>query len=526
MAKNMLDTLAALGNESPLEAAGLFSPSKDMNPGDKITTQEAAFETEQVVENAKSSLDFLCALAIPIMFKYFFPPVFIAVWEWLRTYAHQARTFPQLALGLPRGFGKTTVIKLFVLYCILFTKRSFILIVSETAPKAISILSDICDMLDEPNIRKIFGDWRLGLEVDRQDAKKFGFRGRNIIIKTMGVLGPARGINEKHLRPDVMVFDDIQSREVADSEILSEAIMSWLIGTAMKAKSAEGCMFLFIANMYPTKFSILRKLKKNPTWIKFIAGGILADGTSLWEELQPIDQLMTEFENDLASGHPEIFYAEVLNDENASANNLIDLSKLPSEPFLWDEPAAGKFIMIDPAAKDNPKSDAVSIGYFEVHAELPCCREIDEDRMSPGESIRRALKMALKHGVRLVAVESTAYQATYAWWFNYICVQMQITGIDCVEVYSGKMSKNSRILQMLKQYVAGEIFIHPDCQPLCHAQMTQFRPLRRDNTDGILDILTYSPKVIELYGPQIEMYTIGDTQEWDAIPVLDFNSPF
>ena len=64
----------------------------------------------------------------------------------------------------------------------------------------------------------------------------------------------------------------------------------------MKAKSPEGCMFLFVANMYPTKTSILRKLKSNPTWVKFIAGGILADGTSLWEDLQPIQQLLSEFE--------------------------------------------------------------------------------------------------------------------------------------------------------------------------------------------------------------------------------------
>lgn len=488
--------------------------------------KDGAYNSQEVMTNARESLDFLAALALPMIFKYFFPAVFLEVWKWLRSYAHQIRVFPQLALGLPRGFGKTTVIKLFVLYCILFTKKQFILIISETEQKAKGILADVCDMLEEPNIKRLFGDWKVGGEIDRQDLKKFGFRGRNIILKAVGAGTGVRGINEKNLRPDIMIFDDIQSREDAESETISTALETWLYGTAMKAKSPEGCMFLFIANMYPTKWSILRRIKKNPKWIKFIAGGILADGTSLWEGLQPIEQLLNEFENDLAAGHPEIFYAEVLNDENAASNNLIDLNRLPEPKFEWDEPSAGKFIIIDPAAKSNPKSDLVTVAYFEVHNELPCCREIDEDRMSPGESIRRALIMAMKHGVRIVGIESTAYQATLAWWFTWICQQYGITGIDPVELYTGKASKNARIMEMLKAYIAGEIFIHPDAQLQAHSQMVQFRPLKRDNTDGILDCLWYGPIMIRDYGPQIEAYTIQDSQGWENIPVLEHNSPF
>jgi hypothetical protein len=78
-----------------------------------------------------------------------------------------------------------------------------------------------------------------------------------------------------------MIFDDIQSREGSESEIVSTNLEKWMVATAMKAKSPEGCLYLFIANMYPTKGSLLRKLKRNPNWIKFIAGGILSDGSSL-----------------------------------------------------------------------------------------------------------------------------------------------------------------------------------------------------------------------------------------------------
>src|SRR6202012_6156699 len=130
-----------------------------------------------------------------------------------------------------------------------------------------------------------------------------------------------------------MIFDDIQSREDADSETISTGLETWLYGTAMKAKSPEGCMFLFIENMYPTKWSLLRRIKKNPKWIKFIAGGIIqnkkGDIESLWEGLQPLDQLLSEFEYDWAAGHSEIFYAEVLNDEKALGKKRRVFNKLP-----------------------------------------------------------------------------------------------------------------------------------------------------------------------------------------------------
>lgn len=500
---------------------------KDLREAEMPTqsVQELSFNTNEVEANARESMDFLAALAMPLIFEYFFPPVFLAVWNWLRSYAHQERKFPQLALGLPRGFGKTTVIKLFVLYCVLFTKKSFILVICENLDKAKGIVADVCDMLNEPNIKKLFGDWQVGMEKDTQEMKKFGFRGRNIIIKAAGSGTGIRGINEKNLRPDVMIFDDIQSKEESESPVVSAALMQWMLSTAMKAKSPKGCMFLFIANMYPTKGSLLRKLKLNHTWTKFIAGGILENGTSLWEDLQPIEQLMAEFENDLAAGHPEVFYSEVLNDENASANNLLDLSKIPDYPFQDDDPAVGKFIVIDPAT-DKDKADEVSIGGFEVHDALPCLMRLKSEIMSPGNTIRNALTMCLEMGARLIVIEANGYQYTLKYWFEFICQQLGITGIECVDIYSGTYSKNSRILKMLRAYGAGEILTHGDVRSQVHAQIAGFNPMKTNNTDGILDLLTYAPRVVETYGEYIQSQIIVSQQEWQTIEIPAFNSPF
>lgn len=511
-------------SEQTLEEKLGFSENSIQNAPPKDTVQEITFSADQVIESAKNSLDFLAAISMPTVYQYAFPPVFLAVWTWLLSFVHKTRDFSQLALGLPRGFGKTMLMKLFILYCILFTTKKFIIVLCENQTKANNIIADTIDMLEEQNIKKVFGDWRLGIETDRQDLKKFGFRGRNIILLA-GTVEVIRGISLKNERPDVMIFDDIQSRVCAESQTQSETLEREMTGTAMKAKSPHGCLFLFVGNMYPTKWSILRKLKTNPNWIKFISGGILADGTSLWEDLQPIAQLMREFQNDLAMGRPEIFYAEVLNDETASSNNLIDLSALPQYPFQDDDPTAANFIVIDPAT-DKAGSDFVSVGYFEVHNGFPVLRKLVEDRLSPGDTIRESLKLALNHNCRVIAIESNAYQYSLKYWFNFICLQLGLVGIEPVEVYSGTVSKNSRILAMLKSYAAGEIYVHPECVPPVHLQITQFNPLKRDNTDGLLDLLTYAPKVIELYGDLI-LYTIDlNQQEFNAIEVWPDNSPF
>lgn len=491
-----------------------------MSDSEVSNLEEASFNATEVMELCKVSLDFLAALVMPTIFTYYYPPVFLSVWSWLTSFGNLTRDFSQLALGLPRGFGKTTLIKLYVFYCIVFTKKKFILVISSTATLAENFLSDVVDMMDEPNVKKVFGDWRLGLEKDTQAIKKFGFRGRNIILAGLGAGTSLRGLNLKNERPDVMVFEDIQTRECADSAAQSDALERWMVGTAMKAKSPTGCQYIFVANMYPTKFSILRKLKSNETWIKFIAGGILQDGTSLWEDLQPIAQLKAEFRGDLAMGHPEIFYAEVLNDENASANSLIDLSKLPPLPCSDGDIPQGKFIIIDPSANTSVNSDRVGIGYFEVFDSRPVLKSLINERLSPGDTILKATQLALEKNCRLIAIEGVAFQATLAYWFKFMCHQRGIFGLEAVPVYPKGQSKNSRIAQMLKSLAAGEIFTSEECKVEVFLQITQWNILKRDNVDEILDLLTYAPKVMEEFPHFISCGNEILTQDHGNIEVL------
>lgn len=465
--------------------------------------EEASYNAAEAAEAAKLDIDMLAALALPHIFKYLFPPVLKSAWMLLLELIAKPRDFSKLALGIPRGFGKTTIIKLFILYCILFTKKKFILVIAATEGKAEAIIADVFDMLNELNIINLFGDWKFGLEKDTQSVKKFGFKGRSIVVAAMGAGGSIRGVNIKNFRPDVMVFDDIQSKEDAESKVLSDALYSWMLGTAMKAKAQDGCLYIFAGNMYPTEHSILKKLKKNPHWIKFISGGILSDGTSLWEEHRRLEELLDELDSDIESGHPEIFFSEVLNDTEVGINNRIDLNAL--KPWSWgdDELPQGKVIIIDPAP-GNIGGDKVAIGYFEIYDATPGLREVIEESFSPGNTIRSALVLGMRTGTRCIAVEATAYQATLLYWFDFICQQHGIQGFTFIPVHTGMNSKNSRISTMLKSLLAGEILLHPDVRSRVIYQIANWNPMKRYNSDGILDLLAHVPKVVEENGALLQ----------------------
>ena len=498
-----------------------------LDPDDSALA-EVGVSSEEAANIARESPDFLNALALPTIAEYRYPPMYIAIWNILTGYlSDPGRLFKYFALGMPRGFAKTSVIKLLVLWAILFSKKQFILVLSENREKAINIIADIIDMLDEPNIKAVFGDWRVGVEQDTQWLKKFSFRGRHIIIAGLGVGGSVRGLNIKNARPDFIIMDDVQSREAADSRQVNEGIYRWMQGTVMKAKSNKGLLAVFIANMYPTEHSILKKLKSNPYWEKLITGGIIhgpnGEPQSLWEELRPLSELLEEFRMDEAAGEAEVFFAEVLNDETATGNRNIDTSKVPLNPFSDDDLHAGNFIVIDPATGKRDGDD-IAIGYFEVLEGKPVCKKIRADKYSPSQTIWQALQICFDTGCRLIVVEGNAYQSTLCYWFNFIMEQIGVEGITVVPMHSGRNSKNSRILGMFKELMAGDTILHNDVRTLVLAQARAFNPLKTDNDDNILDVITYAPRVLTEYSEHLLSSTVIEMQMHEAQVPEDYGT--
>lgn len=431
--------------------------------------------------------------------KFLFPAMFLTIWQLLKDKVHLIRDFSKLAIGIPRGFAKTTVVKFWTIYCILFTKRKFILIISHTEKHAINIIKDVCDMLSSQSIIGLFGTWNQNSSRDTQECKVFHFRGRQVTLAGVGATGAVRGLNVGNARPDVMIFEDYQSKKDSENIELSNSLYAEMNGTHMKSKANDGCLFIFVANMYPTPGSILKKLKNNPDWISFIVGGILADGTSLWEELQPLEQLLAEFQADINASVPEVFLSEVLNDETAGIKAGIDITKLPRNPFTEDSEAQGRCIIIDPAL-DNPSSDYNGVLRMGLYDGIPVAEEIDLGKYNAGQLIKHAILMALRSRTKLILVENVAYQASLLYWFNFICELNSIKGLIFLPLNIGGRSKNAKIIGGLRSLVDKKLFVSDLVWPFFISELLKFDPKKKNNSDTTLDLVQLMEKALIDHG--------------------------
>lgn len=468
---------------------------------------DVSSDRASIQEASRVSLDFLAALILTDIYAYGYPPLFQAIWQLITTEAAEGKGKPKYALGIPRGFSKTVVLKLYTVWLILHSDRHFILIICNTAKLAENFLSDVTDMLNSPNIINIFGAWNTACEQDTLAFKKFHFRNRPIVLAALGAGSSLRGLNLKYVRPDVVLMDDMQNRDEAASAEIARQLLIWMLGTLLKACDPHRCIFIFVGNMYPFEGSILRKLKHSPEWISFITGGILADGNSLWPEHRSLEDLLAELRSDTDMGHPEIFFSEVMNDEDSGTVSGIDVSKIPMCPEHLDAvQAQGGCIIIDPSlGKKGKGGDDLGIGAFLIYDGLPVFREIISKKLDPGETIQQATFMAVKYSMGLIVCEGGAYQATLIFWFNRIYQQLGITGIQVGEITTGGMQKNARISAMLKLVLTGKLILHKAVRSAFIYQTTQWNPLKSKNKDEILDVAAYIYKVMEVHGDKMTL---------------------
>jgi hypothetical protein len=462
-------------------------------------TTELNATAAQAAELSRSDLNFLGMLSAPEEFVYAFPKFYLVLFSMLTAFGKKIERY---AIGIPRGFAKTTFIKLLCLWYILFSHKQFILIVGAAEDLAVNTLSDICDLLDSPNIRRLFGNYQSAMEVDTQSLKVFHFRGRDIVLRAIGAGTAVRGINRKNKRPDVIIMDDVQKRETSENKDLSDQLLKWILGTLMKARSNDGCTYIYVGNMYPQN-CILEKLKHNTQWTSFIVGGILADGTSLWEELRPIEELLSEYQADMEMGHAEIFISEILNSTDIASASGIDVSKIPQlPPYFQNADPEGSFIIIDPSSGKKGGDDC-TISHYSVCDSIPIFDELVHGTFSPLDTIKAAIELGLRRNTRLIAVEGVAYQSTLLFWFEHYCTESGISGFEFVELSPKGQAKNNRIKRGLLRLMSSEIYLHPNVRSVVCTQIMEWNPLKVNNVDDIIDPIGYVEELVRDYGHYI-----------------------
>lgn len=465
------------------------------------------FERAQVIKLAETDFNFFAALCLPEVMQYEFPPEYMAMTEMVEDAARMKdKTDHNFALGLPRGFAKTTWAKIFTAWCFCFTHRQYALCASSNESKAQSFTADVARILNSPNLVRLFGSYQEASEKDSATLKVFTYRGLTRVLHAVGAKGDPRGYNISFLRPDIHICDDIQSRDNAKSEAESKSLLEWYLSTFYLTKSPKGLLHLYIGNTFPYSGCILSTLRKNKDYTSFVVGGILANGESLWPELNTVEKLKADFRRLIGLGQPEIFLSEIMNDDRSVAAIGFDYANLTK----WDKedyetPISG-FIIVD-VAGDKADSDDTAIGaalFYESLAK-PYFREVSAGKYSPLDTLKIAMKMALKYNIRTIFIEAVAYQSSLLFWAGQVCSQLGIEGFKFLPIQPRRTSKNVRIMDSLRALQAGTIVLHPDVSALVQNQISEFDPSKTNNRDDILDLLDYMIEIPQKHEFEISL---------------------
>jgi hypothetical protein len=464
------------------------------------------------------SIDYLAATSAPHIYQFEFPSYYRHIFDILKSALQASRDFSKFALGFPRGFAKSTFLKFVILWAIEFSRKRNIVVVCANDTLVKNFIADLTLLLDHENICKIFGNWRVSAIKTTQTDLEFRLNDRLIKITGAGQGTSLRGLVRDGSRPDFIILDDIQTREDADSEQVSAKVLDWLYGTINFLRSPFGCTYVFLANMYPTPHAILKKLAKDPEWQTFIAAGITSDGESLWEELHPLSQLLKDYNSLKSQNKEDIFWAEIMNIGDLNSKLSFDsrkLIKLLPEQIEYHQ---GCYLVIDPSGRKK-KSDNTVISVFRVIEGKPCLIFAIDEVLTPKQTILRAIELATIYGASLIAAEDVAYQESLIFWFEEYLTASMLSGLQIVGINPGGMTKNSRLINVIKASQAGEVTFVENTALQFADEATAFNPLITNNKDNLMDTVEYAGKVLQQYGDLIALESPFGREQME-IPVL------
>ena len=462
---------------------------------------------EQIIHRCLTDLNFMSKFFMPTVCKDDFPPLMDSVWRlWidgankLTKYRGEFKT----ASAIPRGYAKTTLIKLFVIWLILFTPHTFIAIIGSTDSNAENIASDVVDMLGQSHVRAIFGNWDSDVRRNSKEERSFKFLGKSVILKPKGALTSVRGLNIFNKRPDVIIMDDVETAEVAASVAESSKLIEWVFSTLVPTINSDGGLVMFIGNVYPYPTSLLHIIKRTPSWTKLILGAILSDGSALWENLHSKRKTIQGYLDSIIQGTVRSWLAQYMNAVEDETLNQADLTAIASYGQQVSNKISNvrpdmQYLIIDPAT-DKVDADDTCLLHVQVYQSLIVCRRTVLEVMSPKETIRKALSLCAAYNIPAVYIEDVQYQYSLGQWMREALDVTELKELVSVMYVSPKRSsKNSRINMSFKELNAAEVIIHPELYPKYRAEAKKFDPNRKDNRDNLLDTTHYASIIYDTY---------------------------
>lgn len=231
--------------------------------------------------------------------------------------------FIKLVIAAPRGSAKSTILAfIFPSHQIVFKKKRFILIISNTFKKAAMHLDTWKKELgDNILLREAFPP----IVIDRDAEGDSIFRHQDgfqtqVLCKGVDQLGSIRGVKFRAYRPDLIIIDDLEDDELVKSPERRLELQEQF-DEVLDQVGDKGTQFIMIGTVLHDDSQLAKMLhpEKYPEFYKITMRAHLnpdtPDESSLWPEKWTVEQL-----KELRRLKPNVYAKEMQNDPVAGVN--------------------------------------------------------------------------------------------------------------------------------------------------------------------------------------------------------------
>jgi predicted phage terminase large subunit-like protein len=218
----------------------------------------------------------------------------------------------RLAIAAPRGHAKSTIVSLvYVLWCVLYSKEKLVLIASNTITQAMALLKDIKDQLKRnPLIASDFPEICGGKKPKPWRDSRIQLP-NGAMIRVYGAGQNPRGIKNDKDRPGLIIADDLENEEQAQSEEQRDKLRSWFRKTLLNTGHPHTNVIVIGTILHQDSLlAALVDRDRSPGWNgrKYKAVEKFSDNPQLWEKWSSIFCSREEYEGNTGPEAAKLYF--------------------------------------------------------------------------------------------------------------------------------------------------------------------------------------------------------------------------
>lgn len=387
----------------------------------------------------------------------------------------------------PREYGKTTLIEWFIIWCIVYDKKKFIVYVCDSRDQSSMVIQMIRDELESNE--KLVEDFGY-LEGDKTWGKVEILTKNKCRIMARGAKSRMRGLKSGKNRPDLVVMDDVENDKNTQTTDLRDQLWSWVRKVVINMVSRDGDIICVGTVLHWD--SILMRILKDTAWDSKIIAALDENGESTWKAHWPKERLEAR---KLQIGG-EAFSQEYMNnpidtESQAFKSAYVRTYKLSEKNFEESHiHIHHHFLTWDPAWSANKRSHFTAMMVVAVDGDNNWwIRDIYREHATETEAINMYFHLQQKYGCMRQGMETVFRQISLK---QAVEDEMRKRNIffEVESLKSNVSDKEKRIRGLVPRWEMGTIYIPIDHPRFKHFldEMLQFP---KAATDDMADALAY-----------------------------------